>query len=57
MPGRYPKEERTGKQIFNELDALNKLFEAHDIDFSKIKILDAIALNTEIRKLLLKHKS
>ena len=49
--------ERTGKQIFNELNALNNLFEAHNIDFSEIKILDAIALNQDIRELLLKHKT
>lgn len=44
--------ERTGKQILNELEALQGLFEAYGFDFSRISILNAIALNTKIRELV-----
>ncbi len=44
--------ERTGKDILTELEALQGLFNAYGFDFSRISILDAIALNTKIRELV-----
>lgn len=51
-PSENINEERSGDEIFKELEALKKLYEVHKVDFSKITIREAIAVNASIRKII-----
>ena len=48
-------EEKTGKQLVRELEALETLYIAHDLDFSKLTLTQAIVINNRIRAVLTEY--